>query len=101
MATVHAGTNLVREWNPSPATLERYEEDVFIFVRSTPADRRSSAERTLVLQLLREGHLSKDDGCVTFRNFLHKNLGQELEQDVSEHYERYLHGRSTTVMPEL
>ena len=82
----------------------KYEEDVLIFVHCTPADRTTvcgpkllgrfcerSAERAPGQQWLREEHLQNDDGCVTFLALQRKNLGKEAVQDVSEHYQRYLH----------
>ena len=67
--------------------LRESTEDVLIFVHSTPADgakllgrlREGSAERALGLQLLREGDLQNDDGCVTpltlLRNIPGKGTG--------------------------
>ena len=94
----------IPEWNSSPATLESFEEDVLIFLHSTPEDKRAtcgpkllskfkiaSAERSIGLSLLKAGELQKTNGCENLLKVIRTTLGKELEQDVSEHYQRYLH----------
>ena len=104
MVAERARLDYVPTWDSSPATLERFEEDVLIFVCSTEESKRGtcgprllhkfregSAERSLGLSLLRDGSLLKGDGCDKLLALIRKTLGKELEQDVSEHYQRYLH----------
>ena len=104
MVAEQAKLDYVPSWDSSPATLERFEEDVLIFVHSTEESKRGtcgpkllqkfregSAERALGLSLLRDGTLQKAEGCQALLTLIRQTLGKEVEQDVSEHYQRYLH----------
>ena len=98
------GRSEIPIWDSSPATLETYEESVLIYLHSFAPDKRvtvgpkllsqfqeGSPQRALGLKLLRDGDLQKEDGALTLLKVIKDTLGAELEQDVSEQYQRYLH----------
>ena len=66
----------IPSWDGAASSLERYEEDVLIFLHSTPEDKRTtvgprllsqfpagSPQRTYGLELLKSGVLVKKDGA--------------------------------------
>ena len=100
-----------KEWIPSwdgqASTLERYEDDVLIFLHSVPEDKRAtvgprllqqfqlgSPQRSYGIELLKSGVLAKVDGAQKLLTALRLHLGKDTQQDVSEHYKRFLHRSS-------
>ena len=80
------------EWDGQANTWERFEEDVLIFTHAVPKERkvtigpkllqqfpRGSPQREIGLELLKSGVLQLEDGAT-----------QLLQQDVSEHFKRFL-----------
>ena len=97
----------IPSWDGAASSLERYEEDVLIFLHSTPEDKRTtvgprllsqfpagSPQRTYGLELLKSGVLVKKDGAEKLLEALKLHLGKDTQQDVSEHYKRFLHRSS-------
>ena len=87
----------IPEWDGQANTLERFEEDV-------PKDRKvtlgpkllqqfpkGSPQREIGLELLKSGVLQLEDGATQLLELIRLRLGKDLQQDVSEHYKRFLH----------
>ena len=94
----------VPEWDGQASTLERFEEDVLIFTHTVPKERKvtigpkllqqfpnGSPQRKIGLELLKSGVLHLEDGATQFLKLIRLRLGKDLQQDVSEHYKRFLH----------
>ena len=74
----------IPEWDGQANTLERFEEDVLIFTHAVPKERNRLG--------------TSEVGCVATGGRRHSvaealrlRLGKDLQQDVSEHYKRFLH----------
>ena len=94
----------IPEWDGQASTLERFEEDVLIFTHAVPKDRKvtlgpkllqqfpkGSPQREIGLELLKSGVLQLEDGATQLLKLIRLRLGKDLQQDVSEHYKRFLH----------
>ena len=94
----------VPEWDGQANTLERFEVDVLIFTHSVPKERKvtfapkllqqfpkSCPQREIGLEPLKSGVLQLEDGATQLLKLTRLRLGKDLQQDVSEHYKRYLH----------
>ena len=92
------------EWDGQATTLERFEEDVLIFTHAVPKERKvtigpkllqqfpkGSPQREIGLELLKSGVLQLEDGATQLLKLIRLRLGKDLQQDVSEHYKRFLH----------
>ena len=51
----------------------------------------SSPQREIVLELLKSDVLQLEDGVTQLLQLIRLRLGKDLQQDVSEHYKRFLH----------
>ena len=94
----------IPEWDGKANTLERFEEDVLIFTHAVPKERKvtigpkllqqfpkGSPQREIGLELLKSGVLQLEDGATQLLKLIRLRLGKDLQQDVSEHYKRFLH----------
>ena len=94
----------VPEWDGQVNTLERFEEDVLIFTHAVPKERKAtigpkllqqfpkhSPQSEIGLELLKSGVLQLEDGATQLLKLIRLRLGKDLQQDVSEHYKRFLH----------
>ena len=90
--------DLVPEWDGQANTLERFEEDVLIFTHAMHKERKvtigpklfqqfpkGSPLREIGLELLKSGVLQLEDDATQLLKLI------RLQQDVSEHYKRFLH----------
>ena len=94
----------IPEWDRQASTLERFEEDVLIFTHAVPKERKitieprllqqfpkSSPQREIGLELLKSRVLQLEEGATQLLKLIRLRLGKDLQQDVSEHYKRFLH----------
>ena len=93
----------VPEWDGQANTLERFEEDVLIFTHAVPQRKvtvgpkllqqfpKGSPQREIGLELLKSGVLQLEDGPTQLLKLIRLRFGKDLQQDVSEHYKRFLH----------
>ena len=96
----------IPDWDGRVNTLERFEEDVLIFTHARAEGTQSyiffspklvqqfpkgSPQRELGLELLKSGMLQLEDGATQQLKLIRLRLGKDLQQDVSEHYKRFLH----------
>ena len=94
----------IPEWDGQANTLERFEEDVLIVTHAVPKDCKvtlgpkllqqfpeGSPQREIGLELLKSGVLQLEDGVTQLLKLIRLRLGKDLQQDVSEHYKRFLH----------
>ena len=52
---------------------------------------KGSPQREIGLELLKSGVLQLQDGATQLLKLIRLRLGKDLQQDVSEHYKRFLH----------
>ena len=89
---------------PGECSLERFEEDVLIFTHAVPKERKitigprllqqfpkSSPQREIGLELLKSRVLQLEEGATQLLKLIRLRLGKDLQEDVSEHYKRFLH----------
>ena len=94
----------VPEWDGQANTLERFEDDVLIFTHAVPKERKVTIgpkllqqfpkgfpQREIGLELLESGVLQLEDGATQLLKPIRLRLGKDVQQDVSEHYKRFLH----------
>ena len=94
----------VPEWDGQASTLERFEEDVLIFTHAVPKERKitigprllqqfpkSSPQGEIGLELLKSRVLQLEEGATQLLKLIRLRLGKDLQQDVSEHYKRFIH----------
>ena len=94
----------VPEWDGQADTLERFEEDVLIFTHAVPKERKVTVEpmllqqfpkvspqREIGLELLKSGVLQLEDGATQLLKLIRLRLGKDLQQDVSENFNHFLH----------
>ena len=94
----------IPDWNGQANALERFEENELIFTHAVPKDRKvtlgpkllqqfpnGSPQREICLELLKSGVLQLEDGATQLLKLIRPRLGKDLQQDVSEHYKRFLH----------
>ena len=93
----------IPEWDGQANNLERFEEEVLIFTHAVPKEikvtigpkllqqfPKGSPQREIGLELLKSGVLQLEDGATQLLKFIRLRLGKDLQQDVSEHYKRFL-----------
>ena len=94
----------IPEWDGRADILERFEEDVLIFTHAVPKEHKvtigpkllqqlpkGTPQRKIGLELLKSGMLQLEDGATQLLNLIRLRLRKYLQQDVSEHYKRFLH----------
>ena len=94
----------IPEWDGRANILERFEEDVLIFTHAVPKEHKvtigpkllqqlpkGTPQRKIGLELLKSGMLQLEDGATQLLNLIRLRLRKYLQQDVSEHYKRFLH----------
>ena len=77
---------------------------MLIFTHAVPKDRKvtlgpkllqqfpkGSPQREIGLELLKSGVLQLEDGATQLLKLIRLRLGKDLQQDVSQHYKRFLH----------
>ena len=94
----------IPEGDGQAKTLERFEEDVLICTHAVPKEckvttgpkllqqfPKGSPQREIGMELLKLGVLQLEDGATQLLKLTRLRLGKDLQQDVSEHYKRFLH----------
>ena len=91
--------DLVPEWDGQANTPERFEENVLIFTHAVPKERiftvcpklATVSKGFSLLELLKSGALQLEDGATELLKLIRLRLGKDLQQNVNEHYKRFLH----------
>ena len=87
----------IPEWDGQVISLERFEEGVLIFTHACAQRTQghygteASPQREIGLELLKSGVLHLEDGATQLLQLIRIRLGRDLQQDVSEHWKRFLH----------